>query len=334
MRYKKYILLIVFLFVAGSQIFYSEAQVKKIVRSVVKKETTKYSAKALKKSTRKILKQEMKALKVKSIAALGVRKSNMLHIKPSALRYTRSSIGKSFTTVYNTSVKNGVIPPKLMYDKTLIRAGMKEVSVPKGRASLKVVWDPIFQKKVPYLKNMEDNTPLAKEFNKQLLIERRKAIAPHNQFPTIDQLSKYDKKKLILGKEGNGEDLRKNMFAVMDPEDVRIAEGFGGTAAHHIIEGNDKSMFAEKSRKLLKKFDIDINAPENGILLPTDEKSIFKGIQHKTNHSKEYSEAVYLRLKEAKNKKEAIEIMQEIKHDLYNGKLTLKPSAHKNKNKL
>lgn len=42
---------------------------------------------------------------------------------------------------------------------------------------------------------------------------------------------------------------------------------------HHVVEGSDPS--ALKSRELLKKFNVNINAPENGILLPENMKQVY-----------------------------------------------------------
>lgn len=81
---------------------------------------------------------------------------------------------------------------------------------------------------------------------------------------------------------------------------------------------------ALKSRELLKKFNVNINAPENGILLPENmETSIYKGTVHKTHHTKGYSSYVYEKIKDAKSREELIIKLQDIKSDLYSGKLNL-----------
>lgn len=108
----------------------------------------------------------------------------------------------------------------------------------------------------------------------------------------------------------------------MDPNVEKQINAFGGVAAHHVVPGNDPH--AKGAREILKKYKIDINSPENGIFLPTDKNSIYKGVIHNTNHSPKYSKHVYNQLKECKSKDEVISALDKIKHDLYNGKLYLK----------
>lgn len=221
----------------------------------------------------------------------------------------------------------------------LTKRAVKEVtkdvmsSIPKGVKSLKLFkrtdggWEPF------YKTLNEKEVKGAKMFNKALLAERRRAIAPFNQFLTLEQINKIAPKKLNLGKEAKGSILRDNMLKSMNPEAAKIVQGFGGTAAHHIVEGTDKA--AVKSRAILKKFNIDINHPANGIFLPTDDKSIFKGCLHKTSHNEEYSKIVYQKLSKCKSQNEVFVVLNEIGHSLYGGKLTLEGAKQVlNKNKL
>ena len=167
--------------------------------------------------------------------------------------------------------------------------------------------------------------------NKQLLKIRRKAISPYDQFPTMAQLKAYDIKKMYISDEPSADLLRRNLYIAMNSQSVDICKGFGGTAAHHVIEGTDK--YAAKSRAILRKFNININAPENGILLPDGENSIYKGCMHRTSHTPEYSEYVYDKIKDAKSRDELIAFLLEIKHELYQGKLNLQgPAQGINKN--
>ena len=83
----------------------------------------------------------------------------------------------------------------------------------------------------------------------------------------------------------------------------------------------------------MKKFGININAPENGILLPDSKSSIYKGCRHQTSHTEDYSKYVYEKIKDSKTKDDLIASLMEIKHELYSGKLNLQgPAQQINKN--
>jgi hypothetical protein len=217
--------------------------------------------------------------------------------------------------------------------KASARTSMKLTAemLPKDRKALAVVKDEQ-GRIVPAINNLNTNAVnYTDAINKQLLRTRRMAISPYDQFPTMAQLKNYDANKLFLSDKPSADLLRRNLYLVMNPQSVDICKGFGGTAAHHVIEGTDK--YAAKSRAILKKFNININAPENGILLPDGENSIYKGCMHRTRHTPEYSEYVYNKVKDAQTRDELIALLSEIKHELYNGKLSLQgPAQGINKN--
>ena len=205
-----------------------------------------------------------------------------------------------------------------------LKGGIKEslAELPKGRKALQTIQH-LDGSYTPELNNLGRNaSAFGEDFNKLLLKERRAAICPYDQFPTLQQLAVYDKSKLKLIDEPNAAILKQNMFVAMDKKSAGISTAFGGNAAHHVVEGSDPS--ALKSRELLKKFNVNINAPENGILLPENmETSIYKGTVHKTHHTKGYSSYVYEKIKDAKSREELIIKLQDIKSDLYSGKLNL-----------
>ena len=197
-----------------------------------------------------------------------------------------------------------------------LKGGIKEslAELPKGRKALQTIQH-LDGSYTPELNNLGRNaSAFGEDFNKLLLKERRAAICPYDQFPTLQQLAVYDKSKLKLIDEPNA--------AILKQKSAGISTAFGGNAAHHVVEGSDPS--ALKSRELLKKFNVNINAPENGILLPENmETSIYKGTVHKTHHTKGYSSYVYEKIKDAKSREELIIKLQDIKSDLYSGKLYL-----------
>lgn len=90
--------------------------------------------------------------------------------------------------------------------------------------------------------------------------------------------------------------------------------------AHHIVAGNEHS--ATNARRLLEKFKIDINSADNGVWLPSKEAA-GKGTIHNGRHTGKYHAEVERRLKQAKNKEQAQEILQGISDDLANGKIPL-----------
>lgn len=203
--------------------------------------------------------------------------------------------------------------------------------LPKGRKALDVTRDKN-GRIVPVINNLNEHSILySKAVNEALLKTRRAAISPYDQFPTMSQLKSYNPKKLIIKEIPNADVLRKNMLSVMDSKSVNINKGFGGAAAHHVIEGSDKA--AMGSRVILNKFGININAPENGIFLPDGKNSIYKGSRHITSHTEAYSKYVYSKIKDSKSKADLIASLMEIKHELYTGKLNLQgPAQVVNKN--
>ena len=175
---------------------------------------------------------------------------------------------------------------------------------------------------VPVLNNLGDNAARYTSLtNRRLLAVRRKAISPYNQYATLDQLRRLSPKNYVAGEKASSSKLLNNLLEAMDPNQRGVANAFGGHAAHHIVEGTDPA--AKGSREILDRFKIGINSAENGMLLPTDVNSIYKGAIHTTSHSKAYSEYVYSQLKDCKTRDEVIVKLTEIKSHIYNGKLNL-----------
>lgn len=358
MRFKRILaLFFIIVLIVGNDCSYNyaNAQTGKAVKTVTKKvvkKTVKRNPKELakfaishgddllanqvfRKSMRAQLKKTFEREGVKTILEFSKKKSKNMIVSPSQLRTTKAVVAKRYSSVYKQSLKSGSKAIKLSYaGKVCLKSGTKEFLLPKGKEAIKVVWDPVKRKPVPLVKNLaSDGSDVSKKYNEILLRERRKAISPYHQFLTLEQIGNYDKSGLILGQKASGDILRKNMYKAMPSQNKNIHWGFGGAAAHHVVEGGDK--YADQSRKILEKFKIDINAPENGIFLPTDVNIIFKGAVHKTGHQRAYSEYVYSKLKDAKNEKNCYEILNTIKHELYEGKLSLEgPKQLINSNKI
>lgn len=198
----------------------------------------------------------------------------------------------------------------------------EKLKVPTGAKSLRVVDD--FGKLVPEINNLGSNAHnYPQEFNDALFRERRKALTPSHQFPTAYQLQQPPRYAQTLGSKANAGILRRNMFAFMDSKMQRIVEAFGGVDAHHVVEGTDPA--AQGSRQIFEEVNLDINDAANGIFLPDGSKeTIFKGAAHLTSHTAEYSQWVYQRLLPHRGNREAIIAeLTRIKHDLYDGKMSL-----------
>ena len=157
-----------------------------------------------------------------------------------------------------------------------------------------------------------------------------------HQFISHDRYRNYiiknTRNKLELGKEANGQVLKRNMYRCMNKDEQRILakekllSPKGRSAqAHHVVAGNDP--LSIKSREILKKCNIDINDPRNGIFLPEHPRSIFKGSIH-GNHIADYDKEILERLeamvkKHGYKEKIAEQVLDDIKRDLYNGSIRL-----------
>ena len=62
-----------------------------------------------------------------------------------------------------------------------------------------------------------------------------------------------------------------------------------GTDAHHIVAGGAGS--AAEARAILARFDIDINAAENGVFLPSNTASV--SLSGSAVHSRVHTDAYY-----------------------------------------
>jgi len=85
-----------------------------------------------------------------------------------------------------------------------------------------------------------------------------------------------------------------------------------GLEAHHVVPSTHRYDAARRARETLHRSGIDINAAENGALLP---EKIHNGLAN--NHT--YMKAVYDQLRQASTREEATDILQRIDRQLLNG---------------
>ena len=150
----------------------------------------------------------------------------------------------------------------------------------------------------------------------------RIVVSSKNQYITSSQYLRILKNKKITIKETGVKDakvLRENMLKVMG-EDAKYAKNTlkNGNQAHHII-GNSTPLASSK----LKQFGIDINDPVNGIFLPSSDRSGLRGVVHRGGHTQEYYDYIEQMFSQCKSKKDCYEVLDEIKSDLYKGKIKL-----------
>ena len=142
---------------------------------------------------------------------------------------------------------------------------------------------------------------------------------------TVDNFKLEEKRQEIdlkLGDPHNSNTLRYNLDKVIgktsNPENSN---------AHHLV-GND----TPQALKKLHEMGIDINDPANGILLPNSPESPLKGAVHgQGRHTAEYSNEVERRFAKVKTREEALEVLQSLKEDLYNGNLNVHNDVKPNK---
>ncbi len=161
----------------------------------------------------------------------------------------------------------------------------------------------------------------------------RVRISTENQYIKASEYEKFllnpnNKEKianLTFGADKDAVILRKNMRIVMG-DSYKYAEQ-GGNAAHHIVGGGKASAPA---REILERYGIDINDPRNGIFLPMSPENILKGTNHPGKHQDEYFFEVNRRLGEARSKDQCLEILDDLKEELYKGKMALQDELKAN----
>lgn len=102
-----------------------------------------------------------------------------------------------------------------------------------------------------------------------------------------------------------------------DPLVRRVRQA--GESLHHIVAHTEAR--ADRARKILDKFKINVDEAWNGVFLPATLKSpnATGAAVHSVVHTTAYCDTVTTLLKAAKTRKDAIRILQEIRKALENG---------------
>lgn len=120
---------------------------------------------------------------------------------------------------------------------------------------------------------------------------------------------------LRLGEKADSRILRQNLEAT----GVKSSSGY---QAHHII--GEAYPEGVEARRILAKYGIDVNAPENGVFLPSRGGSeVSKMAVHSGKHAREYEVDTLRRLKDAQTRDEAVAILSNIRNELLRGTIKL-----------
>jgi len=88
-----------------------------------------------------------------------------------------------------------------------------------------------------------------------------------------------------------------------------------GLEAHHIVPSTDSYRAAKRAREILHQLGIDINAAENGVLLP---EVIHTGL----SRNQRYMDAVLRELEYVSTRQDAVNVLRDIGQRLLNGTFT------------
>ena len=117
---------------------------------------------------------------------------------------------------------------------------------------------------------------------------------------------------LKLGRSANSRILGANMEA------VGVVRPSGSYAAHHIVAGGDKR--ADDARKILEKWDIDVNDPSNGVFLPARKEIVSESAYHPGLHTNKYYDEINNRLIRASGSRESVlKELDKIRNELLAG---------------
>lgn len=189
-----------------------------------------------------------------------------------------------------------------------------------------------------YCQNLNKQFKLAKR-NGITIVKRNTILKEAKRFrescsPDLQFVSSYDvlTNRIMeqkLGLQPSAPILYSNMVKLGLPETIAKTEYdqfelqktiFQRVNAHHIVSGNSPA--AQKSREIFAKYGLDINDGRNGILLPNNKANFARGSKHGTS-TVDYDNEVYDRIKYSTSQEDLVEALDEIKQDLYEGKLPI-----------
>ena len=87
-------------------------------------------------------------------------------------------------------------------------------------------------------------------------------------------------------------------------------------AAHHIVAGTSPK--ADEARAIFAKYNVEINASDNGVFLPT-ERNVSEALYHPSLHTNEYYRKVNQLLRNANSKEDVLDILDFMREELLDG---------------
>lgn len=175
---------------------------------------------------------------------------------------------------------------------------------------------------------------LKNSLHKTRLAKARLFIRNQHQFIKVGQYKSWlmvpgNYNKLRIGYDKSGYILNYNLRKVMGENYEKYAN-YAASEAHHIVSADNRYPSSQISQNILKRFNIDINDPMNGIILPQNSLSVLKGPIHNGGHIKEYNDLVLKNLLTVKTKDECYEVLDRVKNDLMNGEIHLYHARKRN----
>jgi len=244
-------------------------------------------------------------------------------LDPEVIEAAHSAEPKEFveTLPENVQFKSNPIQPNVFFDLLTSDA---ELSVPSMEynndiskvASIESRNEQISSSDVeivkPFDESFEDDDievsqELEETFFNEKFLQTEQTVDNHD-FEKHRSLYQDDMK---LGEPHDSNVLRYNL-------EIATGNNPENASAHHLV-GNETPIASKK----LEEFGIDRNDPTNGIFLPNKFESDCDGALHTGRHTQAYYNEIERRFMNVNSREEAIDVLQSIKDDLFNGKLKL-----------
>lgn len=306
----KKILLLFFIFGIGLSNVYPQTTgiIKKITKTLTKKEASEIAAKELE---REAIKKFGKNFTEKELRKLAINK-----------------VGKNFAerAVAEQFIKKAA---RTQVTKALEKEGLKSfLQYGNKKASEEIATTGLSATKTEMLK-VSNQEIYKKQLSHLRTIGRyagrtwtRIRITSKNQFLTkAEYLKRLAKSPYIIkNKPKDGGILRDNMLSMMTDKEKRFVlnKVKNGYQAHHII-----GEATPNAKRILEKYGIDINDPMNGIFLPSSGESGLRGTVHNGGHTQTYYNYIEQLFSNCKNRDECYDILDKVKTNLYKGKIQL-----------
>lgn len=291
MKLGSYILLLSIIFLANIHTGYAQ-------KTAIIKQIGKYAkTEGLKNSGEYIAKKELKDAGVSIVEKTVARQTIRKIAREKLLIFVKEQGFKSFMEYANNNASKKLLASKIsMYGKNAIKSSQSTY-----KASLLSL-----RKAQKYVKRTITRISISKK--EQFIMSK--------DYISVISTQKVD---LKFGYPKDANKLRENMLQCMSEKTRKIiTDSKNKNQAHHIIGNVTPIAFAK-----LKKFNIDINDPMNGIFLPANGTSGLKGTVHHGGHKQDYYDYIENLFINCNTKQDCYDVLDKIKNDLYKGKIEL-----------